>query len=353
MSFNQPPPSPYGQQPESGGYGQPQPGGYGQPPQAPQDGYGQPQPGQGGYGQPQGQPGYGYPQQPPAQPGQAPYGQPPYGQAPPQAPYGQQPGFGYPQQPVPPQGGGGRQTGIIIGTVVALAVIGAGVFFLTSNSGGSNSASGNSPSSSPVSSASSSDSGSPKSDGKRYKLTTPATVAVTYEKSTEESSDGFDDSDITKLKSLGMSNPQQVAASYTSGSELTGKLLEFSGVWGTVADPQKVVDGMFADLAAQAKSDPTDSDGSTTELVGSPEKVHPAGADDAVMECQNMKFTDGTSSSSFTTPICLWADDSTVGYTLQLDMSMATSGIGVSTSIDDAATLTAQVRSDTRVEITQ
>jgi len=335
MSFNQPPPNPYGQQPEGGGYGQPQQGGYGQPQQG---GYPPQQP----PAPPQGQPGYGYPQQPPAAPGQAPYGQPAYGQPPqappygqaPQAPYGQQPGYGYPQQPAPPQGGGGgKRVGIIIGTVVALAAVGAGVFFVTKGSG--------------------SDSGSVKNDGKHYKLTTPATVATSYTKSSDsDASDGFDDSDIAKLKSLGMSNPTQVAASYTSGSELTGKMLQFSGAWGTVADPQKVVDGMFADLAQQAKTDGTDSDGSKTELVGSPEKVQPAGLDDAVMECQNTKYTDGTSSTTFTTPICLWADYSTVGYTLPFDLTTVSAG-GDGMPITDAAALTAQVRKDTRVEIAQ
>jgi hypothetical protein len=316
MSYNEPPPNPYGQQPPQGGYGQQPQGGYGQP-QPPQQPYGQPQP----YGQAQGQPGYGYPQQGPSQgpPPQAPYGQPP-----------QQPGYGYGQPPAPQQSGGGKRTGIIIGAVVALVAIGAGVFFVTKSddNGGS---------------------GAIKNDGKQYKLVTPPTVAGSYTKSKDGGSgDGFDNDDVTLLKSLGVTNPQRVTAGYTNGSRLTGKLLEFSGVYGKVADPQKVVDGMFADLKKKADKDSGSGSGKT-ELVGSPQTVHPAGMDDATMKCQNTKYSQG--SKSFTTPICLWADYSTVGYTLPIDMKTATLGSGSGMSINDAAELTAKVRHDVRVPL--
>ncbi len=137
MSYNQP--GPYGGQPpqgQPGPYGQ-QPGPYGgPPPQGPpqgQPGYGYPQQappgvppqqagpyGQPGYGTPpQGQPGYGYPQ--PQQPG-------PYGQQPPTPPYGGQPAYGG-QPPYPPQQPK-KKTGLIVGaSVLALAVIGAGVWY--------------------------------------------------------------------------------------------------------------------------------------------------------------------------------------------------------------------------------
>lgn len=335
MSYNQPPPNPYGQQPQGGGYGQPQQppqgGGYGQPqPQQPpqQGGYGQPQP---GYGQQQ--PGYGYPQQAP--PAQAPYGQvppqqPAYGQQPPYGQPPQQPGYGYPQQP--PQGGG-KRTGLIIGVVVALVAVGAGVFFITKGSGGNGSAL--------------------KDDGKKYKLITPDTVATDYKKNDDAASgsdDGFDDSDVAKMKALGVTDPTKVTAGYMKGSQLTGSMLQFSGVYGTVKDPQKVVDGMFAELRQQATQDKS-SDGSKTELIGGAQTVHPAGAEDAVMECQQAKSTDGSSGKSFTTTICLWADYSTVGYVLPVDLAQIISGGGKSTSVADAADLTAKVRKDVRVPL--
>ncbi|MEE4542008.1 hypothetical protein V2S66_08500 [Streptomyces sp. V4-01] len=344
MSYNQPPPDPYGQQPQGGGYGQPQQGGgYGQPQPPQQGGYGQPQPPQqGGYGQPQPgygqqqpQPGYGYPQQAP--PAQAPYGQAPqqpaYGQQPPYGQPPQQPGYGgYPQQR--PQGGGsGKRTGVIIGVVVALVAVGAGVFLLTKGDGGSGSAL--------------------KDDGKKYKLITPDTVAADYKKSDDAmsgSDDGFDDSDVAKMKALGVTGPTKVTAGYMKGSQLTGSLLQFSGVYGTVKDPQKVVDGMFTELRAQASQDKS-SDGSKTELIGGAQTVHPAGADDAVMECQQAKSTDGSSGKSFPTTICLWADYSTVGYVLPVDLASIVAGGGKATSVADAADLTAKVRKDVRVPL--
>lgn len=130
MSFNQPPPGPYGQQP-------PQPGPYGQPqqPPAPQPGYGYPQQGgqvppQQGYGYPQQagqappQQGYGHPQQP-AQPG--------YGQ---QAPYGgQQTPYGMIPQGPEESGGNGKKVGLIIGAVAVVAAIGVGAYFVFGSGG--------------------------------------------------------------------------------------------------------------------------------------------------------------------------------------------------------------------------
>ncbi|GGX26121.1 outer membrane protein assembly factor BamB family protein [Streptomyces lomondensis] len=136
--MTQPPPPPPQQPPQGGGFGPPpeqppQQPGYGYPQGAPQ----QPQPPQ----PPQAPPGYGYPGQQPGpygQPQQAPYGQPGYGQP----GYGQQPGYGYPQQTMPLQpqagqpGGGGRfnaQLAIIVGAVVAIAlIIGGGVWYANS-----------------------------------------------------------------------------------------------------------------------------------------------------------------------------------------------------------------------------
>lgn len=214
--------------------------------------------------------------------------------------------------------------------MVVLVAVGAGVFLLARSDG---------------------DGGSVANDGKKYKLTTPAVVATDYKKSdTSADDDGFDDSDLGKLKALGMTDPQRVTAAYQSGNQLTGKMLEFSGVWGTVKDPEKVVDGMFSELSKQATKEGTDSDGNTTELVGSAQKVKPAGLDDAVMECQSVKYTEKSSGTSFTMPICMWADYSTVGYTVPIDLTAIVSG-GGGLSIDAAAELTAKVRTDTRVEI--
>jgi hypothetical protein len=320
MSYNQPPPNPYGQDPQQGGggYGQPQQPGYPQqPPQQggygqPQPGYGQQQPQQGGYGQPQGQPGYGYPQGPGQQ--QAPYGQVP-----------QQPGYGYGQPPMPPQGGGnGKRIAIIVGAVVVVAAIVGGVVVATKGGGG---------------------------DDKHYKLTTPATVATDYKKSSDDTSgDGFDSEDMTILSKEGVTAPVKVVGAYVDGSEETGKVMELSGVWGRVPDPQKVVDAMFAALPGRMAKD--DDSSSKNELVGKPEKVTPAGldGDGVVMECQNSKYSDTDSGKSFTSPVCLWADHSSVASVTALDLTKAALG-GQNLTMDEAATLAAQVRKDSLVEI--
>jgi uncharacterized RDD family membrane protein YckC len=96
---------------------------YGQQPQQPQQPYGQP-----GYGQQQPPPGYGQaPQSPPygtpAQPG---YGQQPAYPQPPQQPYGQQPGYGQAPPPPPGYGYGGAGAGDMVN------IPGAGTFKLAS-----------------------------------------------------------------------------------------------------------------------------------------------------------------------------------------------------------------------------
>lgn len=317
MSYNQPPPNPYGQQPPQGGYGQ-------QPPQ--QGGYGQPQPQQGGYGQPQGQPGYGYPQQ--GQPG---YGypqqgqpqQPQYGQMPPQQGYG-----GYPPPPQPQK----KNTGlIIVGAVVALAVIGGGVFLLTNKD---DSGSG----------------GAIKNDGKQYKLIVPNTVAGSYTKSQDTTDDtALTDKDKAEFSAMGIENPKNAAGTYKSGSGLTVKGLNFEGVYGTVKDPGKVPDAAFGTVAKQG------SDGDTNaKMVGSPQTFKPAGLDDAVMKCQSMEVTpknaSGSGPKSVTLPVCVWADYSTVGIVSLSDSGALLTG-KVSISLSDAADIAAKVRKDARVPL--
>lgn len=316
MSHNQPPPEPgYGQ-----GYGY----GYGnnaQPPQQPP----QPNP----YAQPQ-QPAYGQSPQPVyGQPQQAPYGQPqaPYGQPP--QPYGQPPapGYGYPPPPPAPEQGGkrgrGRTIGIVVGVVVAIAVIGGGVFALTGGGG----------------------SGSSSDGGKKYKLTTPATVAETFKRSGsgEDSGDlsAEDEKDLRQLP--GVTDPHVVSADYEGGSKAA---IQFGGVYGTIAQPERAVDALFLVMAASVKKEDDKA-----EVVGTPAKVTPEGLDGAaVMKCQIFKTTVGSGSSSteLNIPICIWGDSSTVAMVMDLDPVAAVSG---STSTDGAAKLTAKVRNDTRVEI--
>ncbi|MCP9207361.1 hypothetical protein ABVG11_25045 [Streptomyces sp. HD1123-B1] len=343
MSYNQP--GPYGQQPQ-------QPGPYGQGGAAGQPGYGYPQ--QGGYGQqppppnpyaqPQGQPqpGYGYPQQQPQQPA------PPYGQ--PQQPYGQQPPYGQPGGPGPyqPEPGGNKKKGIAIaiGAVVVVAAVIGGIVLMgggDDDKGGSKAKGGDKVG------------GSVPDNGKRYKLTTPETVASEYKKEPgQDASSALTESDKRDFAAFGVTDPEGTGARYKSGSGMDLKALEFKGVWGEVKDPAKVVDGAFDKMAKAATDDPSaGSSGATAELVGSPEEKSPSGLDDAVMKCQNAKFNPGSSATSgaksFTIPICMWGDHSTVGYVVVSDTASAVSGRGL--TLDEAAEITANVRKDARVEI--
>ncbi|OIK01525.1 PQQ-binding-like beta-propeller repeat protein [Streptomyces colonosanans] len=163
------------QDPPSGGFGAPQDppsGGFGAPQSPPSGGFGAPQdPPPGGFGAPQSPPpgGFGAPQTPPPPSQTPPQTPPPPAQGPgygypqpqtmPQQPYGhpqtppsygypnQQPGYGYAQPsavPVQPQAakgagrkGPGAQVWIIVAAVAAIAlIVGAGVWYSQSSSGG-------------------------------------------------------------------------------------------------------------------------------------------------------------------------------------------------------------------------
>ncbi|GHD98900.1 hypothetical protein [Streptomyces alanosinicus] len=317
MSYNQP--GPYGQQPQQPGpYGQPgQPGPYGQQPQAPQPGYGYPQ--QAPPAPPQ--PGYGYPQQGGVPP-QQPYGQ--------QAPYGQQP-YGMPQPPQP--GGGKKKTGLIIGGVAVVAAIAVGAYFAFS--GGSTSVADDGP----------------------HKLITPSTVINgTYTKSESSgSSDPVSDSDLADFKKAGVKDPKGAGASYKMGTGLTAKNLSFSGVYGTIANPEAVIDAAFAKAKAASEKDQSDSD-IKGKLIGSPETVTPSGFSNGVMKCQVAQLDNTGSSDSpagaaktVKLPVCIWADHSTVVKVMTLSIAGLATGDGG--TINDTADIAAKLRNDVRVKL--
>ncbi|WP_339153195.1 hypothetical protein WID27_26335 [Streptomyces sp. F41] len=310
MSYNQP--GPYGGQPPQG-----QPGPYGQQPGP----YGGPPP----QGPPQGQPGYGYPQ--PQQPG-------PYGQQPPTPPYGGQPVYGG-QPPYPPQQPK-KKTGLIVGaSVLALAVIGAGVWYFA---GG--------PSNSDV------------ADSTRgYKLT-PAAAVDDYARDTTKSvrSGPLTGKSKEDAEAAGVKNPQQTGAEYQSGSKanpLTQKMLLLQGYWGEVEDPAKVINNSFSD--AEKKMGQSNG-GNEVSLVGSPKDVKPDGFGGALMRCQDLKTinakADGTPAKGpkeIITPVCIWADYSTVGMVVAVDAGAALTGKGMAQ--DEVADLAAKLYNTSRTKI--
>ncbi|MGO4756666.1 hypothetical protein AB4212_50080, partial [Streptomyces sp. 2MCAF27] len=183
-----------------------------------------------------------------------------------------------------------------------------------------------------------------------YKLTAPQTVAGEYTKDASSGSDGITDEDAKDFEKFGVTNAKSASGEYKSGEGVSQKQLQLNGVWGEVKNPEAVVDGAFTKISQEAEKDPSTSGGMKAELVGSPQKVTPAGLDDAVMKCQNVKFSGGTSTiKSFTIPLCMWGDNSTIGYVVVSDVSSAISGGGM--SLDTAADITAKVRKDARVEI--
>ncbi|MEV8452150.1 hypothetical protein AB0467_04820 [Streptomyces sp. NPDC052095] len=340
MSYNQP--GPYGQQPpqgqpgpyggqppqgQPGPYGQ-QPGPYGQQPPQGQPGYGYPQQAPQGV-PPQGQPGYGYPQQQPQQPG-------PYGQQPPTPPYGGQPAYGG-QMPMPPAQPK-KKTGLVVGgVIVALAVIGGGVYLLTGGGGASNSDVADST--------------------KGYKLT-PAATLDGYKKNPSGGAPSGPATGENKAtyEGLGIKNPQQAGSTYQSGSEenpLASKSVTLSGVWGDVTDPAKVIDNAFNNAEEDFKKG---SEGMELQRIDSPKAVTPAGFKGALMKCQDLKVLnkegDGTPAKGpkeFVIPVCVWADYSTVGTVIGVDVALSMTGKGMPQ--DDVAALAAKLYNTSRTKI--
>ncbi|MFI9189830.1 hypothetical protein ACIG0A_11070 [Streptomyces californicus] len=335
MSYNQP--GPYGGQPpqgQPGPYGQ-QPGPYGAPPPQGGPGYGYPQQAPQGvppqqpnpYAQPQQPQGYGYPQA--QQPG-------PYGQQPPAPPYGGQPQYGgqppYGGQPQQPK----KKTGLIVGVgVVALAVIAGGVYFLTSGGGGSDVA----------------------DSTKGYKLT-PAAAVDDYKQdpSKKKPESPMSGEEKSKTEAMGIKNPNKAEAAYLSGdlqkNPLTTKMLMLTGVWGEVEDPASTIDKFFA----SAQQEAVDDEKSEGTLVGSPKEFTPSGFEGALMKCQDLKVVNEDADGSvqkgpkeMTMPICVWADYSTVGAVVAVDIGGAMTN--KSMSQDETAALAAKLYNTSRTKI--
>ncbi|MFE9461156.1 hypothetical protein [Streptomyces californicus] len=337
MSYNQP--GPYGGQPpqgQPGPYGQ-QPGPYGAPPPQGGPGYGYPQQAPQGvppqqpnpYAQPQQPQGYGYPQA--QQPG--PYGQ----QQPPGPPYGGQPQYGgqppYGGQPQQPK----KKTGLIVGVaVVALAVIAGGVYFLTSGGGSSDVA----------------------DSTKGYKLT-PAASVDDYKQDPSKkkpSSGTMSGEKKAKAEAMGIKNPNKAEAAYMSGdlqkNPLTSKVLMLTGVWGEIEDPASTIDKFFA----SAQQDAVDDEKSEGTLVGSPKEFTPSGFEGALMKCQDLKVVNEDADGSvqngpkeMTMPICVWADYSTVGAVVAVDIGGAMTN--KSMSQEETAALAAKLYNTSRTKI--
>ncbi|QKW49867.1 hypothetical protein [Streptomyces buecherae] len=307
-----------------------QPGPYGQQPQQP------PQPGPYGQGGAAGDPGYGYPPQPP-QPG--PYGQPPQGYGYPQqqpGPYGQMGQYQQPGPPMPPQGGGnGNKTiGIVVGAVVACAAVVGGVLLF--NGGDSDGDSAKNKKKDTVVGDTGGQQGSGGTGGtdeeqppvtepaQQYKLTTPQTVAGSFQREGE----GKTDSGIgaNGVEPTSFTTEGSVSAEYAGGI----KKLTFGGAYGKSTNPEASVDWYFQQMRSSSGGKPQ----------GTPQKFTPAGFD-GVMKCQVVE------SSSVPIQTCAWSDASTIGAVIFGDPAVVSDPGAVNLSA--VADTTAQVYKDVRV----
>ncbi|MFD9814836.1 hypothetical protein [Streptomyces sp. NPDC059080] len=328
MSFNQPPPGPYGQQPQQpGAYGQPQQPapqpGYGYPQQGgpvpPQQGYGYPQQGapqQAPYGQPQ-QPGpYGQPQQP------GPYGQPqqpgPYGQQ--QAPYGQQTPYGAIPQGPPPSSGGGKKIGLIIGGVAVVAAIAVGAYFAFGSGG----------------------SVPPYTIVLKDKLVNGEYTKAPEQPGAESSKDFSNDKE---LRAMGITNGKAVTGSYANAGD---QLLGVTGIYGEVADPNSAVDAFFAKIDEQQKKSKA-----TIETTVPTSSYSPDDFDGAVLKCRTQKATVSAAgaSAAITASTCIWADSSAVGVVnSQAKPDPSGASVAQALSAEQLSEKTAKVRNEVRQE---
>ncbi|MGI5257816.1 hypothetical protein [Streptomyces angustmyceticus] len=315
MSFNQPPPGPYGQQP-------PQPGPYGQPPQpqAPQPGYGYPQQGgqvpgqQQGYGYPQQAPaqGYGYPQQ------GAPGG---YGQ---QAPYGgQQTPYGMIPQGTPETGGNGKKIGLIVGAVAVVAAIGVGAYFAFGSGG----------------------------DVKPYTISLPGKLlGGQFEKVQRQGGAGTEDfTNDKEAKALGITSAKGVNSTYKSTD---GLQLTVSGVYGDVADPEGTVSQVFAKVDEGQKKTFAGR-GAKIEDVTPTTSYSPSDFDGAVMKCRTQKITltQAGVSVPVTASTCVWGDSSAIGIVQALAAPSPSGGTTATTpGAEDLSAKTAKIRDEVRKE---
>jgi len=233
----------------------------------------------------------------------------------------------------PPSGGGngGKIAGIIVAVVVVIGLVIGGIYVFGGDDGG----------------------GGVADSGKEYKLTVPGSVTLTdgsYTKNPDSSSQqgGLTTKDRQLFSSIGVSDPKDKNGSYKNGEGLTAKQASFTGVYGKVEDPETAVDGFFTALGKEQKKN-----GGKAHLEGSAQSQKPAGlSDDTVMKCQYSKNDTGATTpgapSSVKVPICVWADHSTVGMVLKMDMASMSKGGSI--SMQEAADTTAKMLKQVRVE---
>jgi hypothetical protein len=223
-----------------------------------------------------------------------------------------------------PGGGGGKKTGLIIAGAAVVVAIAVGAYFLIGGGGGADIA-----------------------DDGPHKLTTPATVLGDYKKAETGAADsgGFTEEDLKDAEKHGVKNAKDVQATYQAGDEanpLSLKMLQYMGVYGEIEDPASVLDAMFAEMEKNA------SESDEGELVGDPKDF---GSDKFALKCQEMKVNNEEAAAGepkeMHMPVCIWADHSTVGVVMPVNLADMMSGKGV--DLKSASDLATKLRAEVRV----
>jgi hypothetical protein len=187
-----------------------------------------------------------------------------------------------------------------------------------------------------------------------HKLITPETVLGEYKKSANSGGSKSSDDDFIKdAEKNGVKNPQRVNAQWEVKSDsnpLGSKLLQFGGAYGQIDDPEKTVDGIFANMRVEAEKD---KDG-MSELVGDPKTYTPEGLDGAILKCQEIKSkpdsgSGGLGPKEIVMPVCVWGDHSTIGYVMSMNVADLMAGKSIPT--EEAAATAAKLRKEVRVKL--
>jgi hypothetical protein len=168
----------------------------------------------------------------------------------------------------------------------------------------------------------------------------------------ESDSNTMDESDMKDAAQWGVKDPKDVSASYEAGNEdnpLAAKMLSFGGVYGTIDDPEKTVDAMFAHMKKESQSGGEDED---VSLVGDPKEYKPSSLEGAVIKCQEAKVdnSDGGANEpkSMTMTYCIWGDHSTLGFVMPMNLLDIAGGKKADPA--EAAEITAKLRKEVRVK---
>ncbi|OMI40956.1 hypothetical protein [Streptomyces sparsogenes] len=253
-----------------------------------------------------------------SQPPAGPYGQNPPGSAPPLPPF---PPPVPPAPPIPPQVGSSKRkkAGIAIGALIVVGAV-VGGFALFGEDGEA--------------------SDTVVDDGKRYKLTAPDTVLSEYESWGDAPQEHTMAEGETALLGIGdgkrISNEWSTVDMSDPDSDFdNAKSIVFTGFYGSVDDPDKSVDAFFDVMRRSAV---------LSQPVGDKEKQSPKGFKNGIMKCQYQK-SDAEPGQPDTTPLCIWADHSTVASVVVVDATQD------KLSLEKGAEIAAGLREEIRVEI--